>query len=41
MKKGILPSLDEVKTKLEISWKQSKAIEETLNKAENYLKQMI
>ena len=32
-KKEFLPSLDEVKTKLEVSWKQSKAIEETLNKA--------
>jgi len=32
-KKEFLPSLDEVKNKLEVSWKQTKAIEETLNKA--------
>ena len=32
-KNEYLPSLDEIKNKLEVSWKQSKSMEETLNKA--------
>ncbi len=32
-KSEYLPSLDEIKNKLEVSWKQTKSMEETLNKA--------